>query len=128
MMCPYFHSRTFTTTSPSICFQGPNKGTCYYAIQHCGKHEKNEYPMSMWHSLSILGQAILLREALEIDVLSQVVGEPSKVVFTNQGVDTQDDNQKRSQTECRDVKSPPFYVSLIIRNNLVLLPHFLTSI
>ena len=75
--------------------------------------------MSMWDFLSIPGQTDLLREALTTYAPSQIVDEPLKAIFTNQGADIQDDDKKRSQTQGKDVKPPPFYVSLIIGNNLV---------
>lgn len=69
--------------------------------------------MSMWDSLSILGHKDLLQSTLSNSSLSQ---EPNmgkdKVVLTNTTV-----NDKEQQDS--KVKPPPFYVSLIIGDQLV---------
>lgn len=76
--------------------------------------------MTMWDSLSIPGQVEMLKKALNGEgVQEQAVGSHDKVVMRNVEPKN-DENSKSSITvQGKDVRPPPFYVSLIIGKNLV---------
>lgn len=75
--------------------------------------KKVNVSMSVWDSLSIPGEKDLMQAALfDLSISNEPSKEQSKVVLTNKP-------QPSNEQQAKEVKPPPFYVSLIIGNDLV---------
>lgn len=76
--------------------------------------KKMHVSVSMWDSLSLLGQKDLLKNALSNISLSQELpNEKPKVVLSNAP------QEKKGEQQTQKVKPPPFYLTLIIGQHLV---------
>ena len=80
--------------------------------------KKMNVTMSMWNSLAIPGQTDLLKKALsEEKNPMQVIDDGPRVVLTNAVPEAA--SQDSNKFQGKNVKPPPFYVSLIIGDKLV---------